>query len=107
MAMKSKTRPKAAPTQAPPPPPPPASAEPKPIGGKLGAIAALLRRPEGATVAQLADATGWKENSVRGAMAGALKARGLVVSSQKPTEGARVYRLTQSLRVVLDAEAQA
>ena len=99
MATKSKTRPKTAPAQAPPPPPAP---EPKPIGGKLGAMAALLRRPDGATIAQLVEATAWKEASVRGAMAGALKARGLTVSSEKPDGGVRVYRLTQPVRAVLE-----
>ena len=98
----------APPSPAPPPVPPPPMPMLMPIGGKLGILAALLRRPDGATVAQLADATGWKENSVRGAMAGALKARGLLVSSKKVDGGTRVYRLAQPLRVVLDAgEAQA
>lgn len=66
--------------------------EPKAPGGKLGAFVQLLRRPEGATVAQLAAAAGWRAHSVRGAMAGALKARGLVVASEK-TEAGRIYRL--------------
>lgn len=75
---------------APPfPPPLPAVAEP---GGKLGALTTLLRRPEGATLAALAQATGWKPQSVRGALAGALKARGHVVTSAV-SEGVRIYRL--------------
>ena len=88
-----------------PAPPPVEVADSKPIGGKLGAMAALLRRPEGATIAQLVGATAWKEASVRGAMAGALKARGLVVTSEKPEGGVRVYRPTQPLRVALDVGA--
>lgn len=35
---------------------------------------ALLRRPEGATVAQVADATGWATHTVRGFFAGLKKA---------------------------------
>jgi hypothetical protein len=30
----------------------------------------MLRRPEGATVEQIAEATAWRNHSVRGAMAG-------------------------------------
>lgn len=33
----------------------------------------MLRRPEGATVAQLVEATGWKEHSVRGAISTVLR----------------------------------
>ena len=83
---------------APKPPPVPASAPvvapsaPTPLSGKLAAMAALLSRPEGATLAQLTEATGWQAHSVRGALAGALKKRGHVATSTK-TDGVRVYRL--------------
>ena len=86
---KSKTKPKAAAAAPPSPPPPVTVAEPV---GKLGALTTLLRRPEGASLAALADATGWKQQSVRGALAGALKARGHVVTSAV-LDGVRVYRL--------------
>ena len=33
------------------------------------------RRPEGATIAQIVEATGWQPHTVRGAFAGALKKR--------------------------------
>ena len=59
---------------------------------KLDQLVGLLRRPEGATVAQLSEITGWQCHSVRGAMAGALKKRGLTVASEK-IDGVRVYRL--------------
>jgi hypothetical protein len=39
----------------------------------------MLRRPEGATVAQVAEATGWANHTVRGFFAG-LKKRGIEVS---------------------------
>ena len=58
---------------------------------KLGILAELLGRPEGATLAQMVEATGWQAHSVRGAMAGALKARGVVATSTK-AEGVRTYR---------------
>lgn len=45
----------------------------------------LLRRPEGATVAQIMEITGWKEHTVRGNMSGSLKkAKGLNVVAERP-----------------------
>src|SRR5512132_456734 len=54
----------------------------------------MLRRPEGATIAQIVSATGWQAHTVRGAFAGALKKRrGLAVTSEKPEGGERIYRI--------------
>ena len=54
---------------------------------------ALLRRKEGATIAQIVAATDWAAHTVRGFFAGALKKKlGLTVTSDK-IEGTRVYRL--------------
>ena len=40
----------------------------------------MLQRPEGATIAEVVEATGWQPHTVRGAFAGALKKRlGLTV----------------------------
>ena len=51
----------------------------KPRGGtKRQQVLALLRRPEGATVAQIVEATGWQAHTVRGFFAG-LKKRGIEV----------------------------
>ena len=48
----------------------------------------MLRRQDGATIAQIVEATGWQPHTVRGALAGALKKRlGLDVASEK-VEGA-------------------
>ena len=47
-------------------------------GTKQEAVLALLRRPEGATVAQIAEATGWAAHTVRGFFAG-LKKKGHAV----------------------------
>ena len=41
-------------------------------------VLAMLRRPEGATVAQIAEATGWAQHTVRGFFAG-LKKKGHAV----------------------------
>ena len=45
---------------------------------KRAQVLALLRRPEGATVAQMSEATNWASHSVRGFLAG-LKKRGTPV----------------------------
>jgi Protein of unknown function (DUF3489) len=56
-------------------------------------LIAMLRRKEGATIAQIVAATGWQPHTVRGAFAGALKKKlGLTVTSEK-VDGTRVYRL--------------
>jgi len=47
-------------------------------GTKLMAVLAMLRRPEGATVAQVGEATGWGKDTVRGFFAG-LKKKGITV----------------------------
>ena len=48
-------------------------------GTKREAVLAMLRRPEGATVGQIAEATGWAAHTVRGFFAG-LKKRGVEVA---------------------------
>ena len=61
--------------------------------GKIGVVVDLLRRPEGATAAELMAATGWQAHSVRGAISGAIKRKlGLTVLSAK-TEAGRTYRI--------------
>ena len=57
---------------------------------KLGILLELLRRPGGATVAEMMRATGWQAHSVRGAMAGALKRRRIPIGSAK-ADGVRRY----------------
>ncbi len=55
---------------------------------------ALLRHPQGATLAELATATGWQLHSVRGFLSGALrKGMGLKVKSGKRENGERVYSI--------------
>jgi hypothetical protein len=60
---------------------------------KQAQLAALLRRPQGATIHEIATATGWQNHSVRGAISGALKKRlGLTITSGTEKRG-RVYRI--------------
>ena len=63
-------------------------------GTKKSKVLALLRRPKGATLAELRQATAWQAHSVRGFLSGALtKKMGLKVSSAKRADGARVYSI--------------
>lgn len=68
----------------------------KPAGGKLGIMIDLLARPEGATIAQMVEATGWQPHSVRGAMAGSLKKRHRLAITSAVEHGTRVYRSSPS-----------
>ena len=55
----------------------------------------MLSRPEGATIEELAEATGWLSHTCRGAMSGALKKKlGLTITSEKADQRGRVYRLS-------------
>jgi hypothetical protein len=63
-------------------------------GTKQAQLIAMLRRPEGATIAQIVEATGWQSHTVRGAFAGALKKKlGLEVTSEKVEGSERVYKI--------------
>lgn len=54
----------------------------------------LLRRPEGASIDQIAEATGWQRHSVRGVLSRAIKKElGLNLVSEKPQGGQRIYRI--------------
>lgn len=54
----------------------------------------MLRRPEGATLAQICASTGWLRHSARGVISGGLKKKlGLAVVSEKEAGSDRVYRL--------------
>ncbi len=63
-------------------------------GTKQATLIDLLRRPGGATIADLVKATGWQPHSVRGAISGALKKKlGLTVTSEPIEKRGRVYRI--------------
>ena len=62
-------------------------------GTKQAKVIQLLRRPAGASIEELAKATGWQSHSLRGVISGALKKKlGLKVASTKEDRG-RVYRI--------------
>jgi Protein of unknown function (DUF3489) len=59
---------------------------------KKDTVLALLRRPRGATLKEIMQATGWQSHSVRGFLSGALRKKmGLKVKSGKRGNGERVY----------------
>ena len=67
-----------------------AAADEKPTpraGTKQARMIELLKRPEGATVEQIAAATGWQHHTIRGAISGALKKKlGLTVEATRTRE---------------------
>jgi hypothetical protein len=64
------------------------TAKPTPRAGtKQALMIELLKRPEGATVEQIAAATGWQHHTIRGAISGALKKKlGLTVEATRTRE---------------------
>jgi hypothetical protein len=104
-----KAKPKAKPAKAKVKPAKAAPADkPTPRAGtKQAQMIELLERPEGATVEQIAAATGWQHHTIRGAISGALKKKlGLTVEATRTREvgpnktGAKgsttVYRIVTS-----------
>ena len=81
--------------KAPKPEPKPASPERNTREGtKQALVIEMLRRPEGATIGEIVDATSWVSHSVRGFMAGALKKKlGLAIGSEKDAGKDRRYRI--------------
>ncbi len=76
-------------------------------GTKQQQVLAMLRRPEGATVAQIAEATGWQAHTVRGFFAGLKRRQGIAVEAAERVhqvgagkEGAKgsytVYRIAEA-----------
>jgi hypothetical protein len=62
--------------------------------GKGSTIVELLRRKEGATLADLTKATGWQPHSVRGFLSAHVgKKLGLKLKSSKAEDGQRVYQI--------------
>ena len=61
---------------------------------KQATVVQMLKRPEGATVRQICEVTGWQAHTVRGTFAGAFKKKlGLTIGSDKALGGERIYRI--------------
>lgn len=59
---------------------------------KTSFMVVMLSRPEGATLKEMAEALGWKENSIRGAMSAYAKKTGGTIASEKKAD-IRTYHL--------------
>jgi hypothetical protein len=65
-------------------------------GSKTAKIIDLLKRPNGATLAEIMKVTSWRAHSVRGFISGSLgKNMGLTVESAKRENGERVYSISR------------
>jgi len=63
---------------------------------KKNIVLDLLRRKDGATMAEIAKATDWQNHSIRGFISGNLtKKMGLTVESSKNDAGERTYRIAK------------
>jgi hypothetical protein len=75
-----------------------ATDHPKPVairaGTKQAQIIALIQRPEGASIAEIVEATGWLAHSARGMISGGLKKKlGLPIAATKTASRGTIYRL--------------
>ena len=86
------------------------ASDPTPAGrgqSKQALVIEMLKRPEGVTIAQICEVTGWQAHTVRGTFAGALKKKlGLNIVSEKiespagtPGAGQRLYRIAEEVSV--------
>ena len=74
-------------------------------GSKQARVIEMLKRPEGATIAQICEATSWQSHTTRGFFAGTIKKKlGLTIVSEKitgpagaPGAGQRLYRITDAV----------
>ena len=76
----------------------PATPEPKEHktreGTKQALVIEMLRRAEGASIAEIVEATGWLQHTARGVLAGSLKKKlGLTIGSEKDDTRGRIYKL--------------
>lgn len=63
-------------------------------GTKQATLIEMLRAESGASIEEIASALAWRQHTVRGALAGALKKKlGLEVTSEKVENRGRVYKL--------------
>ena len=63
---------------------------------KLDTIIALLKRPKGATLEDMMEATGWQRHSIHGTLSGTIKKkRGLLLITDYGERG-RMYRIADA-----------
>ena len=76
-----------------------APANAKRDGTKVATIVAMLRRPKGASVEEMAKAAGWQQHSVRGLISGSIKKRLALDVVSEMIDGKRRYRIAAPLAV--------
>jgi hypothetical protein len=62
---------------------------------KQAAVIAMLQRPEGVTIEEVASAMGWQRHTVRGLFAGTLKKKLALTLASATEERGRVYRIAE------------
>ncbi|WP_108483531.1 DUF3489 domain-containing protein [Oceaniglobus ichthyenteri] len=63
-------------------------------GTKQAEIIALIQRPEGASISEIVEVTGWAAHSARGMISGGLKKKlGLAIISEKVDQRGTVYKI--------------
>ena len=78
----------------------PATSKPVAIraGTKQAEIIALLQRPEGASISEIVDMTGWAAHSARGMISGGLKKKlGFDVATSSDEQRGRIYHIQTSI----------
>lgn len=67
-----------------------------PHASKQDSILAMLRQPDGVTIAGLVAATGWQAHSVRGVISGTIRKKlGQKVITESAPDGVRHYRIRE------------
>ena len=70
-------------------------AKPARDGSKKSIVIEMLKRKNGATLAEIAKATDWQNHSIRGFISGTVgKKMGLMVESTRNDAGERTYKIT-------------
>ena len=62
-------------------------------GSKQSRVIAMLRSPDGTTIAAMMKATGWQQHSVRGFLAGVVRKKLKLKLNSKKIDGSRVYSI--------------
>lgn len=95
------------PGQTTPPPGQPADREKEQKAKKVDQMVAMMRRPEGASLNELIDLTGWKDHSVRAFISRNLKkGKGLPVERKKIDGGQNLYTLPPLEETPAQAQAE-
>ena len=67
------------------------------VGTKQARLIEMLSAPDGATIVEISEETGWQAHSIRGAISGQLRKKlGLSVTSEKIEGRGRTYKLARS-----------